>query len=181
MNKKKIQVFIFASMTSIILAILITYKITNPSIPIPTPKIKEYPVSSSKYIKQQREILNGITNNFNNQNQIDKYINNQVKVKAKTAGNTIIVDYEADNTKEQFTLILDDQTLSINIPENKKNIFNNIFKLIIASNQQRLGNNNDLSSFFSKYYKENMLTSAVIISKNNESIEYIINTNKIIK
>lgn len=181
MKKKKNHIYVLVCTISIILAILITYKITNPTIDIPKPNIQEYPVSQSKYLNEQKRILDNISNNFNNELLIKKYITNNANIKATVEGNTIVIDYQENSKKEQFIFILDDDKLNITINKDKIDIFNNIFKLMIEANQKRLANKNDLSNFFSKsYQKDNMITKSTIIINNNDSIEYIININIII-
>ncbi|MBR3161720.1 MAG: hypothetical protein IKF19_03210 [Bacilli bacterium] len=175
-GRKKSQIFILLCIISSIIIVLITYKTFNPSPAIPEPNIKEYPVSQSKYLIKQKDILNKITTNFNNKELINKYTNNNVQ--AIVEGNTIVIK---DNNQEKYTFILDDLSLSINITEEANKEFSNIFKIIVEANQQRLGNNDDLSSYFEKNLKNNLITKEIIISKKDNTYEYIINIDKIIK
>ena len=181
MSNKKTRVLVIVGIVSIVVAILVTYKITNPVMDIPEPNIEEYPVSSSKYLKKQKQVLKDIVENFNNKDLIKKYIGNSVMVKASFAGNTIIVDYKDVSQVEQFVFILDDNTLSINVASNKTSVFDNVFKLMIVANQHRLSNFSSLANFFDKYKSDNMQTKAVIISSLNDSVDYAIVIDKKIK
>ena len=180
MNRKKIQIFILISILSVILVIFITYKVTNPQLSIPEPDIEEYPVSSSKYLINQRNILNKITEKFNNKQLINKYITNNAVVNASVAGNVILVEYNEGSIHEQFDFVLDQNNLSINVSEDKNDLFMNIFKVMVEANQLRLGNNNDLSSYFDKYLTNSLITDNIIISKNDDNYEYVIIIDKII-
>ena len=181
MNRKKIQIFILISIISVILVIFITYKVTNPQLSIPEPDIQEYPVSSSKYLIAQRELLNKIAEKFNDKQLINKYIGSKADVNAAVTGNVINVEYNEDNIHEQFDFVLDQESLSINIVEDKNNLFINIFKVMVEANQIRLGNNNDLSIYFDKYLDNSLVTDSIIIGKNDGNYEYVINIDKIIK
>ena len=181
MNKKKIKIFLVFSVLSLVMIIFITYRITNPQRELPEPDIEEYPVSSSKYLINQRNILNKLSDNFNNKQLINKYITGKALVKASVLGNTIVVNYSDDITVEQFDFVLDQDVLSINVVKDKRDLFINIFKIMIEANQIRLGNNDDLSSYFDKYINDNLINDNIIINKSDNTYEYIIKINKIIK
>ena len=176
----KSKKYLLIGIPLIIFAIIITYVITNQNISLPKPQIEEYPVSSSKYIKEQEALLKSITKNYNNTNISSKYLSSKDNTKATVEGNSIVVKYKNDNVDEEYDFILDNETLSTSIPANEKDTFINIFKLMIEANQIRLGNKNDLTEFFNKHLNDSSLNNAIIINQEEDTIEYIININKTI-
>ena len=175
MNNNKI---IIGASILIVLTIFITYKVTNQNVSIPKPEIQEYPVNSSKFIKEQENILNNITNNFNKIANNNNNFNKENKLVAIVEGNSIKVYYKNKNTDEQFDFILNDDTLISDISPNQNEEFKIVFKLIVKANQERIGNHIDLTNYFDKYLNNNSITEGIIITEENDIIEYIININK---
>lgn len=175
MNSNKSKLLILIVCIFIALIILITYKITNQQIFIPKPEIQEYPVSSSEYIKQQHKILENLKNNFNSKELINKYFDKKTNIKAVVKGNTIDVYYRTDEAFELFSFVLDNDNISTSVSIDKLEKFINIFKMMIESNQKRLGNDVDLTDYFDKYINDDFISEAVVISKNEDIVEYTIN------
>ena len=94
-------------MIAIVLAILVTYRITNPLLLIPEPEVDEYPVSSSDYVVKQKEKLDNIVAKFNDSKLINKYIKNYSSLHAACEGNTIIVDYKDSKVSRKYVFVLE--------------------------------------------------------------------------
>ena len=181
MSKKKFQLLLLISICLVLFTIFVTYKITNPTLDIPAPIISEYSVSSSKYLQKQRLLLKNIVDNFNNRELMNRYLINNV-AEAFVEGNTILVNYKYNGQNVNYVFILDDDTLNISVDRDQVDVFDDVFRLMIAANQQRLGNFIDLSSFFTKKYKyDNFSSDAVAIFSNVDEVQYIINVNNKIK
>ncbi|MEE3342910.1 MAG: hypothetical protein VZS44_02345 [Bacilli bacterium] len=179
MKNKKIQLFVIISLLLIVIAIIITYNIINPKVKIPEPEIEEYPVSSSKYIKEQNKKINQIINIFNDEKLIKKYINNYEYLKVKNEGNTIIINYKGNKIEKEYIFILDSDELSITISNKEFELFDKIFKIIVEANQKRLDNNIDFSDYFIQISKHNISNRAISIStKDNINYKYIIHIDK---
>ena len=143
--------------------------------------IKEYPVSESKYIKEQKKILENIVTNFNKQTTTKEYQNQNISINATVTGNTIIINYiDNKETKKDFKFILDNKTLSATIPNEDKNIFQIIIKEIIKANQKRLNNNEDIETYLDNILNKKITNSQIKIVEYEKTTEYNIETDKLI-
>lgn len=178
-NKIKLRMFI--CLIGITLAILITYKISNPVILIPEPEFDEYPVSSSTYLIKQRKKIDDIVAKFNDSRLINKYISNYSILKASSSGNTIIVDYKDKKTEKKYVFVLVNDALTIDVSSSDFSVFDNIFKIMVEANQNRLGNVMDFSDYFMKVSNHDITTKAFAISVMDKDVfEYVIYIDKTI-
>ncbi len=173
-KNKRSLVFILACSLSIVIALFFTYKITNPQILIPEADILEYPVSSSKYLIKQQEMLNILSNNFNNRQLINKYFGDGDIVKAMVEGNTIIVQYSCKGVTDTFKFILNSDSLSSSVYLSKRDVFIKIFKIMFEANQIRLGNNLDFTNYFNEHLDDSVSEDAIMITRYNDEFDYII-------
>lgn len=128
--------------------------------------------------------LSNIVNNFNNNEDLIKYKNEGITLKAILKNNSIYISHTKDDTTT-YEFNYNNLKLNINIKNETDNLekFNTIYSILIKSIQKRIGNETDIEVLINSHINEGIDLIGINkkVSNDTKIITYNIDITKKIK
>jgi len=144
-------------------------------------EIIEVDESSSKAINNA---LSSIVNNFNSDEELTKYKDAGITLKATLKNNSIYISHTKDKTTT-YEFNYNNLVLNINIKNDEENLkkFNTIYTILIKAVQKRIGNEINIDTLINSHINENAELVGINkkISNDTKIITYNIDITKKIK
>lgn len=124
--------------------------------------------------------LTEITNQFNQNEKIEKYKEENININALLNQYSIFIQYSKDNKTTTYEFNYSNLKLNIHVEDQKENMekFQTIYKILIESCQKRIGNTNDLDKKIEDILNENDSWNGIIKSKEDNIIHYQLDITK---
>ena len=140
--------------------------------------ITETPVESAN--DNETEItLTEITDNFNNNEEIQTLKDENITVSAINKNNSIFVSYESD-TVITYEFKYNDSNLNITIENEETNLekFKQVYKILIDAIQKHLNNANDYKKQIDEFLKDAKEYDGLTKLVENDTVTYTVNITK---
>ena len=137
--------------------------------------ISEVPVDNSA-AKAVDLALKQIVENFNNDEKINEYANQNINMNAVLNNRSIFVSYKTDKVIT-YEFIYNNFNLSVNIENNDENMkrFEKVFIVLNNAVQKRLNNDIDTESIVHDFLNNKKEVSGLLIEKNDKMFRVSVN------
>ena len=144
----------------------------------PNSNIEEVPVETSTS-KAINTALKDIVTNFNQNDKIQEYANQEIVIKATLNQYSIFISYTTDTTIT-YEFSYDNLNLEISVEDTEENLetFKKVYAILIEAVQERIGNNNNIENEINSFLAGNEIYDGLEVVKTNGLINYRMNITK---
>ncbi len=142
------------------------------------PNIEETPVENSAS-EAIDNVLNEIVDNFNNNEQIEQYKEQNINIDATLNNHSLYISYEKDETTTyEFNYNNFDLTITILNEEENVEKFNQIYEILIYAVQQRMNNEENLNTYIKNFLDGTKEYEGLTKEIEDDNIIYTMNITK---